>query len=84
MGAQPAKAAESSAKRLLEQAGSTYACGVNHVGQLGLGDSLPRETFRCISALRGKNVDQLSAVSSTGSATFLLSAAETKANAIQY
>lgn len=47
----------------LEESGSVYAVGANHQGQLGMGDTMPREVFTCIPELRGKSVDFVSAVS---------------------
>ncbi|KAA0177032.1 hypothetical protein FNF27_01362 [Cafeteria roenbergensis] len=40
-----------------EESGSVYVCGVNHRGQLGLGDTEPREQFECVPALMGRAVD---------------------------
>lgn len=45
---------------------SVYACGANHQGQLGMGDTMPRETFECINALKGKAVDFVSVVRCMG------------------
>ena len=48
---------------------SVYGCGANHQGQLGTGDTMPRETFTCVPKLKGKAVDFI-AVVSTYTATF--------------
>jgi hypothetical protein len=42
--------------------GSTYAVGANHQGQLGMGDTMPREIFTVIPGLKGKGVDVVAAV----------------------
>lgn len=42
---------------------SVYSVGANHQGQLGTGDTMPREVFTCIPGLRGKSVDFVSVVS---------------------
>jgi alpha-tubulin suppressor-like RCC1 family protein len=43
-----------------EESGSVYAVGVNHRGQLGMGDTRPRELFECIPVLKGRRVDTVS------------------------
>ena len=37
----------------LEELGSIYAIGVNSSGQLGSGDTQPREQWRCVLPMRG-------------------------------
>ena len=43
----------------LEELGSIYAIGVNSSGQLGLGDTQPREQWRCVLPMRGLNVTKV-------------------------
>lgn len=42
-----------------EESGSVYVVGVNHRGQLGMGDTEPREQFECVPALMGRAVDSV-------------------------
>lgn len=61
MGIRGAKETAEARDNSLEESGSTYAVGVNHRGQLGFGDTTPREVFTCIPNLKGRVVDMVSA-----------------------
>jgi alpha-tubulin suppressor-like RCC1 family protein len=37
----------------LSRDGTAMACGMNHTGQLGLGDTVHRDTFTVVAGLRG-------------------------------
>lgn len=44
-----------------EERGSVYAVGVNHRGQLGMGDTNSRGLFTCVPTLKGRGVETVSA-----------------------